>query len=182
MKRMIKDRDIVAGCKADKPKSQRLLYDKYCRMVMGVALRYCPNREEAEDLAQEIFIKIFTKIHQLHDEITLTSWIHRISTHTCIDMLRAKKRPLTIPYEEMPNDIGDMNCNYYEDIPTEKLLAFIQDLPEGCRTVFNLCVIDGLSYEEAAAMLSCSETTLRAQCCKARKILIKKIENYEKTY
>lgn len=180
MKRMIKDRDIVAGCKADKPKSQRLLYDKYCRMVMGIALRYCPNPTEAEDIVQEIFIKIFTSIHQLRDEVTLTSWIHTIASRTCIDVLRAKKRVPTIPYEEMTNDIGDMSCNYYDDIPTEKLLSFIQELPEGCRTVFNLCIIDGLSYEEVAAMLSCTENTVRAQCCKARKILKKKIENYEK--
>lgn len=179
---MIKDRDIVAGCKADKPKSQRLLYDRYCRMVMGIALRYCPDQMAAEDIVQEVFIKIFTRIHQLHEEATLTSWIHTIATHTCIDMLRAKKRPLTIPYEEMTSDIGDMSCNYYDDIPAEKLLAFVQELPEGCRTVFNLCVIDGLGYDEVAAMLSCTENTVRAQCCKARKILKTKIENYEKTY
>ena len=179
---MIKDRDIVAGCKADKPKSQRLLYDRYCRMVMGIALRYCPDQMAAEDIVQEVFIKIFTRIHQLHEEATLTSWIHTIATHTCIDMLRAKKRPLTIPYEEMTSDIGDMSCNYYDEIPAEQLLAFVQELPEGCRTVFNLCVIDGLGYDEVAAMLSCTENTVRAQCCKARKILKTKIENYEKTY
>ena len=177
---MIKDQDIVAGCKADKPQSQRLLYDRYCRMVMGTVLRYCPNTAEAEDWVQEIFIKIFTKIHQLHDEITLTSWIHTIAAHTCIDILRGKKRPLTVPYEEMPNDIGDMSCNYYDDIPTEVLLTFIQELPDGCRNVFNLCVIDELSNEEVASLLSCTETTVRAQCCKARKILKKKIESYEK--
>ncbi len=179
---MIKDRDIVAGCKADKPKSQRLLYDRYSRMVMGVALRYCSNPTEAEDIVQEVFIKIFTSIHRLRDEATLASWIHTIATRTCIDMLRAKKRPLTIPYEEMPTEIGDMSCNYYDDIPTEQLLTFIQELPEGCRTVFNLCVIDELSNEEVAAMLSCTETTVRAQCCKARKLLKQKIECYEKTY
>lgn len=179
---MIKDRDIVSGCKADNPKSQRLLYDRYCQKVMGIALRYCSNPDEAEDVVQEVFIKIFTNIHRLHDEATLSSWIHTIATHTCIDMLRAKKQPLTIPYEELPTEIGDMSCNYYDGIAAEQLLAYIQELPEGCRTVFNLCIIDGLSNEEVATMLSCTETTVRAQCCKARKILIKKIEHYEKTY
>lgn len=180
MKQTIKDRDIIAGCKADNPKSQRQLYDKYCRLIMGIVLRYCPKVTDAEDIVQEVFVKVFMKIGELRDDKALSSWIHAITSRTCIDFLRSdNKNLMTIPYEEMKTEIGDDQSGYYEDIPVEQLLKFIQALPDGCRTVFNLCAIDGYKHQEIADMLGCTVSTVRAQYSKARKQLIEKINQYE---
>ena len=179
MKQKLKDRDIVAGCKADKPQSQRQLYDKYCRLVMGMVFRYTQNIFDAEDVAQDVFIKVFMNINTLRDESTLITWIKTITTHTCIDFLKAKnKKLITTSIDDIPNEITDNNKTY-DGIPTEQLLKFIQELPDGYRTVFNLYAIDGYKYEEIAQMLACSESNVRSQYLRARKVLREKIENYE---
>lgn len=179
MKKKLKDRDIVAGCKADNPQSQRQLYDKYCRLVMGISLRYTQNIPDAEDVVQDVFVKIFMNINKLRDESTLTTWVKTITTHTCIDFLKAKnKKFITTNIDEITNEITDNN-KIYDGIPTEQLLKFIQELPDGARTVFNLYAIDGYKYEEIAQMLACSESNVRSQYMRARKVLKEKIENYE---
>ncbi|MBO4654330.1 MAG: RNA polymerase sigma factor [Bacteroidales bacterium] len=180
MKLKIKDRDIVAGCKADKPQSQELLYHQYSRLVMGIALRYTQNETDAEDIVQEVFIKIFTNINSLRDPDSLMAWIKTISTKTCLDFLKAKNKGLvTTSLDEITHEINDEKNALYDGIPTEKLLEFIQSLPDGYRTVFNLCAIDGYSYEEVAAMLGCSTSNVRSQYFRAKKQLKEKIENYE---
>lgn len=179
MKQKLKDRDIVAGCKADKPQSQRLLYDKYCRLVMGMALRYTQNISDAEDVTQDVFVKIFMNIHTLRDENTLTTWIKTITTHTSLDFLKARNKNLiTTSIDDITNEIKDNNKTY-DGIPTEQLLKFVQELPDGYRTVFNLHAIDGYKHEEIAQMLACSESNVRSQYLRARKLLREKIENYE---
>ncbi len=180
MKKKVKERDIVAGCKADKPQSQRLLYDMYCRMVMGIALRYTRNMTDAEDIVQETFIKIFMKIGSLRDENSLTSWIRTIATNSCIDFLKTKQNAFeTTSIDDSTNDIKDEYNRTYDDIPTQQLLAFVQELPDGVRVVFNLHAIDGYSYEEVAKMLGCTESNVRAQYFRARQFLKEKIEHYE---
>jgi len=179
MIKKIKDRDIVAGCKADKPQSQRLLYDKYSRMVMGMALRYTQNITDAEDIVQEVFIKIFIHINKLKDENSLTTWIRNITTNTCIDALRTKNKNFITSIDQVTEEIKDEKNRSYDGISTEQLLKFIQELPDGYRTIFNLYAIDGYKYEEIAKMLACSESNVRSQFLRARKVLREKIENYE---
>lgn len=179
MYKKLKDRDIIAGCKADNPKSQKLLYEKYSRMAMGIALRYTQNLTDAEDVVQDVFIKIFMNIGTLKDEKALATWIHSITTNTCLDFLK-KKNPLlnTISLDDPHEEITD-NHDINMDISTDQLLRFIQELPDGCRTIFNLYAIDGYKHEEIAQMLGCSNANVRSQYFRARKILREKIESYE---
>lgn len=180
MKRIVKDKEIVAGCQADKPESQRLLYDKYCGLVFGTALRYTQNSADAEDIAQDAFVKIFINIKQLKDENTLSSWIKSITTHCALDFLKARNGNHNfVPIDEITTDIADVYCENDVDIPEEKLLQFIQELPDGYRTVFNLYAIDGYKQEEIAEMLGCSHANVRTQYFKAKNVLKEKIENYE---
>ena len=125
MKQKLKDRDIVAGCKADKPQSQRLLYEKYCRLVMGMALRYTQNISDAEDVTQDVFVKIFMNIHTLRDENTLTTWIKTITTHTSLDFLKARNNPKSkssIKEGILLIDFGSstVDLTYYSTHHTEK--------------------------------------------------------------
>lgn len=178
MKKKIKLGNIVAGCKANNPLNQRQLYDNFCGMVMGVALRYTQNQNDAEDLVQDVFIKVFTRINSLRDEKLLPSWIKTVATNTALDFLRAKKQQI-VPLDETCNEIQDVSCEKYDGIPAQKLLQFVQELPTGYRTVFNLCAIDGYPYEEVAQMLGCTNSTVRSQLFKAKKALKEKILNYE---
>lgn len=180
MKLTVKNKELVAGCKADKPQSQRLLYDKYRGLVMGIALRYTQNMSDAEDLAQDVFVRIFININKLKDENALPTWIKSIATHAAIDFLRSKNQERQIvPLDELPVEITDVHCERYEGISAEQLLKFVQELPDGYRTVFNLCAIDGYKQEEIASILGCSHATVRSQYFKAKRLLKEKIENYE---
>lgn len=180
MKRTVKNKEIVAGCQADKPGSQRQLYDKYSGMVFGIALRYSQNTADAEDIAQDAFVKIFINIKQLRDGNAITSWIKSITTNAALDFLKLKNNnPHIVPLDDLTTDFTDVYCVHYDAIPEAQLLKFIQELPDGYRTVFNLCAIDGYKQEEVAKMLGCSYANVRSQYFKAKKILKEKIENYE---
>ena len=183
MKKKIKERDIVAGCKADKPQSQRQLYDLYCRMVMGMALRYTRNLTDAEDVVQETFIKIFMKIGSLRDEKSLTSWIKTITTNTCLDFLKSKNNDYIITsIEETDEDIKDEYHKNYDDIPTQQLLAFVQELPDGYRTVFNLFVFEKKPHREIAGLLGIKEDSSASQYFRARALLARQIKKYLKEH
>lgn len=180
MKRTVKNKEIVAGCQADKPESQRQLYDKYCGLVFGIALRYTQNTTDAEDIAQDAFVKIFINIKQLRNGDAITSWIKSITTNAALDFLKLKNNNSNlIPLDDLATDIVDIYCEHYESVPEAQLLQFIQELPDGYRTVFNLCAIDGYKQEEVAQILGCSYANVRSQYFKAKKILKEKIENYE---
>ena len=121
----------------------------------------------------------FTNKDKGYTTDTLTTWIKTITTHTSLDFLKARNKNLiTTSIDDITNEIKDNN-KIYDGIPTEQLLKFVQELPDGYRTVFNLHAIDGYKHEEIAQMLACSESNVRSQYLRARKLLREKIENYE---
>ena len=147
---------------------------------MGIALRYSQNSTDAEDIVQDVFIKIFMNIGTLRDENALTTWIHTVTTRTCLDFLKNKNLKLnTLPLDDIHEDINDDFNNINVNISTDQLLKYIQELPDGCRTIFNLSAIDGYKHEEIAQMLGCSNANVRSQYFRARILLREKIKKNE---
>lgn len=152
--------------------AQRRLYEKYSRKMFGVCLRYARSREEAEDLLQDGFLKVFQKLSSFKNEGSLEGWIRRVMVNTSLDHIRQQKLQWADPetIEEPGTDAGVI-----EKMNAGELLALIQQLPTGFRTVFNLYAIEGYSHREIGEMLQISEGTSKSQYARARVQLMERI-------
>jgi RNA polymerase sigma-70 factor (ECF subfamily) len=146
--------------------------------MLGVCYRFAKNREDAEDMLQEGFIKVFTQLHQYRNEGALEGWIRRIIVHTCINILKKNKK-----FSESVDLIHAHSIHVKEDmIPSimqaKQVVECIRLLPLGYRTVLNLYAIEGYSHKEISKMLEIEESTSRSQYTRAKamleEILVKK--------
>jgi RNA polymerase sigma-70 factor (ECF subfamily) len=152
--------------------------------MLGVCMRYCKNRIDAEDVMQDGFIKVFSSIGKFRSEGSFESWIKRIMINSAIDNYQANlKHAFHEDVDEMDQllEIGE-NPSPDDDLPEEmkiphqKLMEMIQELPDGYRVVFNLYAIENFNHKEIASLLGVTENTSKTQLLKARKALRKKIE------
>ena len=152
--------------------------------MLGVCMRYCKNRIDAEDVMQDGFIKVFSQIHKFRSEGSFEGWIKRIMINAAVDNYQAN---LKHAFHEDVSEIAesdDLIILAGEDddlpdgmnIPHKKLMEMIQELPDGYRMVFNLFAIENYNHKEIGALLGISENTSKTQLLKARKALRKKIE------
>lgn len=167
---MQEDDDLVAGCIKGHRTMQRALYQKYSARMMAVCLRYCRCREDAEDILQESFVKVFNSIEKFRQESALSYWIKRIVINTALNYHR--KNVYLYPHldiDEM-HDLGGDDpslANYH----FKELLTVLQNLPQGCQVVFNLYAIEGYKHREIAQMLDISEGTSKSQYARARSLI-----------
>jgi RNA polymerase sigma factor (sigma-70 family) len=181
---MMTDEQIIRGCMDGKRKAFNQLFDLYAPVMLGVCMRYCKNRIDAEDVMQDGFIKVFTQIHKFRQEGSFEGWIKRIMINAAIDNYQSN---LKHAFHEDVSEIDQVNTpadysNNDDDLPAElniphkKLMEMIQELPDGYRVVFNLFGIENYNHKEIASMLGISENTSKSQLLKARKALRKKID------
>ncbi|MEY3435674.1 MAG: RNA polymerase sigma factor [Sphingobacteriales bacterium] len=162
---------IIAGCLRNNPVAQQELYYRYSPKMLSVCYRYAKNREDAEDMLQEGFIKIFTQIHQFEHRGVLEGWIRRIIVHTCINNLKKNKK-----FSDSVDLIHASSIpNGGENIPSllqaKQVVECIRLLPIGYRTVLNLYAIEGYSHKEIANILEIEESTSRSQYTRAKALL-----------
>jgi len=169
---------ILAGCLTNNAAAQEALYARFSPRMLGVCYRFAKNREDAEDMLQEGFIKVFTQLHQYRNEGALEGWIRRIIVHTCINILKKNKK-----FSESVDLIHAHSIHVKEDlIPSimqaKQVVECIRLLPLGYRTVLNLYAIEGYSHKEISKMLEIEESTSRSQYTRAKamleEILVKK--------
>lgn len=153
--------------------STKMLYDTYSSVLFGICLRYSKNEEEAQDILQDSFIKIFTKLDTYQFTGSFGGWLKRIVTNTSIEYYRKKISMEHLeeigfnPYLAVDSDRG---------LEVEELLKMIQELPEGYRMVFNMYAIDGYTHSEIATKLNISEGTSKSQLSRARAYLQRKFK------
>jgi len=169
---------MLAGCTRNNATAQEALYNRFSPRMLGVCYRFAKNREDAEDMLQEGFIKVFTQIHQYRNEGALEGWIRRIVVHTCINILKKNKK-----FSDSVDIIHATSVHVREEmIPSimqaKQVVECIRALPLGYKTVLNLYAIEGYSHKEIAFMLDIEESTSRSQYTRAKsmleEILIKK--------
>jgi RNA polymerase sigma factor (sigma-70 family) len=162
------------------------LYEKYAAVLMGLCLRYTKNREEAEDVLQEGFIKIFKYIETYGAKGSFEGWMKRIMVNTAINYYKKNKKLRMEEALDVNNarhvGTGSVGAEDTLDVPQEVLLAHINDLPAGYRLVFNMFVFEGLTHREIAGELDISEGTSKSQLAKARRQLRTKVEKYIEQY
>jgi RNA polymerase sigma-70 factor (ECF subfamily) len=164
------EEEIIKGCIKKKPESQRLLYDRYAGRMMGLCLRYAKDQQEAQDILQLGFIKIFDYIHQFKGIGNFEGWMRRVFVSVATRELSKRK----LNFDDL--DTVEVDDSFTDPaviskISEEEIHGLIRKLPDGYRAVFNLHVIEGYSHEEIAGMLSIKQATSRTQLLKARKML-----------
>lgn len=170
------DHELVIGCRRNDRVSQRRLYDAYAGRMMVVCLRYVKSRDEAEDILQESFIKVFEKIDTFRFECPLSAWIKRIVVNTALNFLRDNRRYRFA--EELETVQDEVTATVSDDLNWKDLLQLVQDLPPGCRTVFNLYAIEGYQHQEIAEMLGISEGTSKSQYSRAKSLLQRMLTSF----
>ncbi|HXA01011.1 MAG TPA: RNA polymerase sigma factor [Cytophagaceae bacterium] len=167
---------LVEGCKAEERAWQELLYKRYSARMMALCLRYSKSREEAEDILQDGFVKVFSSIHQFRELGSLEGWIRKIMVNMALTNYRknAKKYYADTDILELQLEDHDNN-NILGEINKNDLLQLIQSLSPGYQMVFNMYSIEGYSHKEIAEQLGISESTSKSQLSRAKQILQKSI-------
>jgi RNA polymerase sigma-70 factor (ECF subfamily) len=156
---------------------QEELYSRFSPRMYAVCLRYAGNSEEAEDILQEGFIKIFKKLDSFRSEGSFEGWIRRIFVNTAIEHFRRKKY-MTPVTEKEENTIEGNYTSVLDDMAAKDILALVQELSPGYRTVFNMYVVEGYTHKEIADMLNISEGTSKSQLSRAKVILQDMVRNF----
>lgn len=150
-----------------------LLYKMLSPKMYTVSLRYTHHDQDAQDVLQEAFIRIYKNLKQFKFNGSFEGWCRRIVTNTAIEALRKKGRMKENSTEVLPELPVDPKS--FEKLKYEDLMKLVRSLPDGYRSVFNLYVIDGFSHREIGEMLGVTESTSKTQLYKARLALQKKV-------
>jgi RNA polymerase sigma-70 factor (ECF subfamily) len=171
---------IIRGCIAGDRASQQKLYNLYARKMMGVCLWYARNREEAEEVLQDGFMRVFTYINTFKGEGSFEGWIRKIMVNAALLKYRNKSQLRAIvEYDAEEHDIREPD-SVIEILEAKELVNLVQTLTPGYRMVFSLYVLEGMKHREIAELLGISEGTSKSNLADARGILQKALESRKK--
>jgi len=175
-RKVMDDKTLLNECLKGSSLAQKKLFEKYASKMMFVCLRYCKEAEDAEDVLQEAFIKVFSSLNKYQYEGSFEGWMRKIMVNCCLDFLRKQKQfkgqssldlvDYKIPSTELASD----------NLHAEDLLKMIQEMPKGYQVVFNLFAIEGYSHKEIAELIGVSEETSKSQYFRARAFLKNNLE------
>lgn len=162
---------LIKGCIAGERASQAKLYDLYAGRMMGVCMWYARNREEAEEILQDGFMRVFTYIHKYAGTGSLEGWIRKVMVNAALFKYRSKShlRPV-VELNADSHALAEDN-SAIALLDAKELVSLVQTLSPGYRMVFNLYVLEGMKHREIAAALSISEGTSKSNLAAARTIL-----------
>ncbi|MDR2467151.1 MAG: RNA polymerase sigma factor [Prevotellaceae bacterium] len=169
------EEQLIKGCIKKNIRAQQQVYEKYAPMMMSVCLRYVRDRNIAEDVLQDGFIKVFTKLHTYSGSGSFAGWMRKIFVNTALEHLRRNDVLKYSTEIETAFYIENDNVSAIDKISADELMQCIMELPAGFRTVFNMFAVEGYSHAEIAEKLGVREGTSRSQYARARAILQEKI-------
>ncbi|GAB3730998.1 RNA polymerase sigma factor [Spirosoma lituiforme] len=181
---------LIVALKRGESRAHKIVYERFAGKMLAVCTRYCANKDDAEEVMLDGFMRAFEKIEQFREEGSFEGWIRRIMVTESLMFLRKAKQWR----QEVPIDEVTVEPDYeWADTAVNEsdLMRLVNQLPDGYRTIFNLYAIEGYAHAEIAEMLGISEGTSKSQLSRARMILqtsLKKMEqdfrtvSYEKTY
>ncbi len=178
----MKNKELVEACKKQDTNAQRELYETYAPRMMGLCMMYCKDRDAAQDMLHDGFIKVFTQIKKYSGRGSFEGWMRRVFVNTILEHFRKEKRRFQIitEIEETQEVVMDENLErlFDDSITEETLLKMIQELPDGYRTVFSLYVFEDFSHREIGKKLGIKEAASRSQYSRAKSSLKNKINEY----
>lgn len=169
---------LIKGCLSGDRSAQRHLYDTYSGKFLTICMRYLKDREHAEDVMIESFMKIFDKLPQFQSKGSFEGWMKRIVVTQALMTLRSNRH---LMMEINLVDEAGLSHAQYEltHLEAAELMELVQNLPVGYRTVFNLYAIEGYSHQEIGELLGISEGTSKSQLNRARAALKEKIASLQ---
>ena len=173
------------------------LMEKHMGIIYNIALRMAANQDDAEDMTQEIMIKIFRSLGSFKGNSKFSTWIYRVAVNTCLDELKKKKNKKHLSLDaEISGDDGENQIEIKDDSPSpekiaeqnelrDMVAAAVKLLSDEHRAVIVLRDIRGMSYSEIAGILGCSDGTVKSRISRARaqlKMILEKEYNFNGTY
>jgi RNA polymerase sigma factor (sigma-70 family) len=174
---IIPESDLISGCIEGNRRMQEELYRRFSPRMYAVCLRYATSSEEAEDILQEGFIKIFKKLGSYRGDGSFEGWIRRIFVNTAIEHFRRRRylQPVT---DKEENTVEGKYLSVLDSLAEKDILELIRQLSPGYRTVFNMYVVEGYTHKEIGDMLGISEGTSKSQLSRAKVILQDMVKKY----
>lgn len=172
----LNEQEIIALCKQGNRQAQKRIFDSLSPKMYSICLRYMGNRDEAEDVLQDGFLALFSKLDRYSGEGSFEGWARKIFVNTALMTLR--KNDVLKQSEDIENAFGlfTENASAVQNVSYKELLKIIAELPVGYRTVFNMFAIEGFTHKEISEALGISEATSRSQLLRARAILQSKVK------
>ena len=167
---------LIKDCIRSRPTAQRELYDLFAPIMLGICFRYTKNMDDAENILQDGFVKVFNYLHQFKGEGDLGAWIRRIMVNTALSYLKtSSKYRYDLIFDDMPLHVVSSEDPSVR-LDTKELTSLIRQLPPGYQTIFNLHAVEGYTHVEIGTMLGISDSTSRSQYARARALLIEWIK------
>lgn len=170
--------ELIESCKGNNRDAQYKLYSLLSGKMFAVCLRYAKNREAAEDLLQEGFVKVFINIDKFRGDGSFEGWVRRIIVNTAVEHYRkSTKMYPVVNVDDINKDIPWTDTG--DELELEDLMKMIDKLSHGYKTIFNLYVVEGYSHKEIGEMLEISEGTSKSQLARARYLLMDMVKKSE---
>jgi RNA polymerase sigma factor (sigma-70 family) len=170
------DEDLIRKCLKGDAAAQRQLFEQFAPRMMTVCRRYMPVRQEAEDILQEAFIRVFKSLHQFRSEGSLEGWMRKAFVRVAINHIKRSK----MRFDHIDSAEVAGHDDVVSEMGAEEILSLVQQLPVGYRTIFNLNVVEGYSHEEIGQLLGIAAVTSRTQLMRAKQMLQQKINQLNK--
>ena len=189
----LEEQDFINDLKGGKQFAYGKLIDDFQKKVFATCISFVPNKEDAEDIAQEVFVEVFNSINKFKGNSKLSTWIYRITTNKCLEFIRKKntKKRFAFLQSIMGNEIPMDKTGYFTEMnhpgiilenkeKSETLFIAINQLPDAQKIVFTLHKVDGKSYQEISDITEKSVSSVESLMFRAKKNLQKLLENYYK--
>lgn len=173
------DIQLIESCKKGNRVAQKVLYDRLASRMFFICIRYVGDRTLAEDILQEGFVTLFTRLGSFKGEGSFEGWARRIFVTTALMYLRKKDALKMSDDLEAAKGMKTDVAGQIENIGYKELMEMVASLPTGFRTVFNMYAVEGYSHKEIGEILGISEVTSRTQYSRARALLQSKIKERE---
>tara|TARA_R110002012_G_scaffold283090_2_gene473232 strand:+ start:189742 stop:190320 length:579 start_codon:yes stop_codon:yes gene_type:complete len=189
----LEEQDFIDALKAGKQFAYGKLIDDFQHKVFATCISFVPNKEDAEDIAQDVFVEVFNSIHKFKEQSKLSTWIYRITTNKCLEFIRTRntKKRFGFLQSIIGNDIPIDKTSYFTEMnhpgiilenkeTSETLFYAINKLPDAQKIVFTLHKVDGKSYQEISDIIEKSVSSVESLMFRAKKNLQSLLENYYK--
>ena len=172
-------KEIIKGCLTGNRRDQELLYRRHAAKLYSVCMQYSGNNEEARDILQEGFIKIFENLNSYKHEGSFEGWMRRITVNTALEKFRSRYGLYRVDdIDQVPEPDAEPDNQDYAGLEAADLLGIIRELPPKYRMVFNLYAIEGYSHKEISEMINISEGTSKSNLSRARVILQRRVRSF----
>ena len=190
---MINQEEFIENLRSGNQAAFSLLIDDYQQKVFHTCISFVPNKEDAEDIAQEVFLEVYKSIGKFKGNSKLSTWIYKICTNKCLEFIRKKnsKKMLVFIQRILGNEIPLDKTNFFTEFNhpgillehkerSETIYLAINTLPESQKTVFTLAKLDGKTYQEIVEITGKSMSSVESIMFRAKKNLQKKLANFYK--